>query len=741
MSIKLKFIISLFTILIICGVGVFHTSSGSKEIIMDVTNVKERIYPKLNAIKDLIEYVRLVQKTKMNALREKDDEYVEDMEEYVWAFDAIMETINSDMSDATLVEFSQRLKTFVYQPLPLEETLSVEQTRELRGAILEESNTLMIDMEQYRINRYNIFQQSLDHIRERSLGFEKLSIGLSGVLILVVAIISLVMIGIVRNIQSLVNSANLLSDGDLVKPISHSSKGELGSLQIAFEKMRLHLKDYIDNLDTKVVERTHQLLVAKQEMDDIMGAVEEGIFTFNMDKSVNAEHSVKAKSLFDTAIFEESSLKNLLEMNANQLQEFDLWLSLCMDMENLPRKWDMFSRLSPVTEICKLEGESIVEINYRPITVGDKLTKIMVLARDITQERATEVALAKSQHEQESMMRRVLVLLNSDSQEIKDFLAYAATQVDAYEKYNDMQALVVDVEALFRALHTLKGHSGTLGFDDFAENIARAEHFLDKIRKNEACEFSEWIESLLLVREELDHILVMRDKIFRRQRDDRISIDKNLYDEMLKRVQGGRAYSNLEMATMLGELSMQPFDSYCEKYRKLVKRFSNSLDKPIDDLVVETPDKMIHRSQMKKIDDAVVHIIRNAIDHGIEDEETRDDKKKGPGKIGLSLFSENGDMTITISDDGAGVDPDKIAAIAIKKNIIHMEECNALSNDEKINLIFAAGVTGTSEVSELSGRGVGMDAVSDIMKELGGDVRLNSTLGMGTTFTLRFPMQ
>ncbi|MBV1877420.1 MAG: Hpt domain-containing protein [Pseudomonadales bacterium] len=741
MSIKFKLIISLTTILIICAISVFHSTLGSKKITTDVTNVKEHIYPKLNRIRELIEYIGMVQQAKMNALRERDDEYLEDVEEYVWEFDAILEVINKDHSDTVLLGVSERLDAFVDQPLKLEQSLSEQDQQIMAGVMLAESNTLMIDLEQYRTDRFNVFQQSLDDIRQQSLDFRSLSLTLSGILILVVGIISLVMVGIVRNIQSLVDSANHLSDGNLDIPILHSSKGELGSLQIAFEKMRLHVKDHIENLDSRVVERTQQLSVAKQETDDIMGAVEIGIFTFNLDKSVNAEHSEKAKGLFGTENFEQSSLKNLLEMDGRQLQQFDRWLSLCGSKSNLRKQWRMFSRLNPVDEICKSEGENVIEINYQPIVVDNKLTKIMVLARDITHERAVEEDLARSKIQQESMMRRMMGLLNSDAQEIREFLEYAETQMTNYNQYCDMHALEANVEELFRALHTLKSHSGTLGFDDFSEQIASAEHLLDKIRKNEKCEIGEWLENIQLARTELDHILDLRNKIFRRQDSDRMSINRNLYDQILQKVRGNEAYSNLELTTQLMELSMQSFGSYCEKYRKLVVRFSHSLDKPIDDLIIETPDKMVDRAQLKRVDDAVVHIIRNAIDHGIEDEETRDQQNKGAGQIGLSLGAEDNDLILTISDDGAGLDPEKIASLAMEKNIIQADECHMLSNEEKINLIFLPGLTSKNDVTELSGRGVGMNAVADIMQEIGGDIGLTSNLGKGTTFSLRFPVQ
>jgi len=491
-----------------------------------------------------------------------------------------------------------------------------------------------------------------------------------------------------------------------------------------------------------------QLDKARREIDDILNSIEQGIFTFNIDQSINSEHSAKAEELFDTTDFEKAKIQHLFDLKDQQMKEFDNWLALCSTNPKALKQWQLYSRLCPALELHR-PGDpiSIIELKYRPIIENNKLDKVMVLARDITKERAAEKALIKSRQEQEALMGRVLALINCSGEEIKDYVDYAIAEMERLNNCSDLKELIDHSELLFRNVHTLKGHAGTLGFDYFAEKLSSLESFLGKIKKSnpkdtlEELEFSEWANSLSNAQIEHIHIIEMKDKIFRRQSGDRISIDKQLFKNFQEKLQGNVNLSHDQMIVMLNQLEMQTFDSYCQKYRNLIKRFSVSLDKEIDPLVVETPNALIHRVELKRIDDAMVHIIRNAIDHGIEDEETRFNLHKGPGKISIALHSEDNSNVLTIKDDGAGLDPKKFASIAIEKQLISSEACDALSDQDKINLIFIPGFTSKSEITELSGRGVGMDAVSDIMKELEGDISLNSDLGVGTAFTLTFPSQ
>lgn len=186
-------------------------------------------------------------------------------------------------------------------------------------------------------------------------------------------------------------------------------------------------------------------------------------------------------------------------------------------------------------------------------------------------------------------------------------------------------------------------------------------------------------------------------------------------------------------------LRMVPLKTTFQKVQRIVRDTSKMLNKDIQ-LVIEGEETELDKTVVEHLGDPLVHLIRNAVDHGIESAEDR--KKAGKsvtGRISLSAFHKGGKIVIEIKDDGKGLDPQKLREIAIKKGLI--KESTILSDKEAQNLIFAPGFSTKSEVTEISGRGVGMDVVkTNIEKTLHGDVSLESEVGKGTKFQIQLPL-
>jgi two-component system chemotaxis sensor kinase CheA len=138
---------------------------------------------------------------------------------------------------------------------------------------------------------------------------------------------------------------------------------------------------------------------------------------------------------------------------------------------------------------------------------------------------------------------------------------------------------------------------------------------------------------------------------------------------------------------------------------------------------------------------ALVHLIRNAFDHGLESAEQRAYAgKPEQGLVKLSVWSENGLLALEIMDDGKGIDPDELKAMAIAKNVLTVEEAGKLSFKECYGLIFRPGFSTKTEVTEVSGRGVGLDAVAhSVRKKLNGEITMESVIGKGSRFIIRVP--
>lgn len=197
--------------------------------------------------------------------------------------------------------------------------------------------------------------------------------------------------------------------------------------------------------------------------------------------------------------------------------------------------------------------------------------------------------------------------------------------------------------------------------------------------------------------------------------------------EMLEEVRNG--IMNIRMVQVGDSLS---------KLRRIVTDSAKKLNKEISFEIIGGETEL-DKTVIEKISDPLVHMLRNSVDHGIEIPSQREEKGKNrKGNITLKAFPDAGTIVIQIIDDGAGIDKDIIFNKAVEKKII---EPNAqLSENEIFNLILAPGFSTASEVTDISGRGVGMDVVKRNIQDLRGSVDIDSKLGIGTTITVRLPL-
>lgn len=185
---------------------------------------------------------------------------------------------------------------------------------------------------------------------------------------------------------------------------------------------------------------------------------------------------------------------------------------------------------------------------------------------------------------------------------------------------------------------------------------------------------------------------------------------------------------------------MQPIEFIFNKFPRFVRQICQELGKDVE-LVVTGQDTEVDRSVIEQIGDPILHLVRNAIDHGIE---TVADRlaagKEAQGQLSLSARSEEGNIVVSIADDGYGVNAEKVKHKAIALGLITPEEAALLPYHEAIDLIFAPGLSTATKISDLSGRGVGMDVVRNNIQRLSGSVVVHSIPGVGTSFELRLPL-
>jgi two-component system chemotaxis sensor kinase CheA len=185
---------------------------------------------------------------------------------------------------------------------------------------------------------------------------------------------------------------------------------------------------------------------------------------------------------------------------------------------------------------------------------------------------------------------------------------------------------------------------------------------------------------------------------------------------------------------------MVPIDTVFRKFPRIVRDLAHSLKKEVE-LVVSGQETELDKTMVELIGDPLVHLVRNSLDHGLEEPAVRTAAGKSPGgTLRLEAREEGDQIVIRITDDGAGIDPERIAGKAVEKGLVTADRVRTLSKREILDFIFLPGFSTKEVASDVSGRGVGMDVVRTNVKNMNGTVELDSNLGQGTTVTLRLPL-
>jgi len=196
--------------------------------------------------------------------------------------------------------------------------------------------------------------------------------------------------------------------------------------------------------------------------------------------------------------------------------------------------------------------------------------------------------------------------------------------------------------------------------------------------------------------------------------------------------------SNLQDTIMRARL--QPVGGLFGKFTRIVRDLSQKLEKEIQ-LEIFGDDVELDRTLLEGLSDPLTHLVRNSVDHGIESPANRVAKgKKSCGTVRLSAAHLAGRVQIEVLDDGGGMDPERLKAKAIEKGVITTDQASRMTDSDALQLIFAAGFSTAAAVSDISGRGVGMDVVKTNIEKLGGHVELDSRLGQGTRIIIRLPL-
>ncbi|WP_053178508.1 chemotaxis protein CheA [Pseudomonas kilonensis] len=219
-----------------------------------------------------------------------------------------------------------------------------------------------------------------------------------------------------------------------------------------------------------------------------------------------------------------------------------------------------------------------------------------------------------------------------------------------------------------------------------------------------------------------------------------VRLGLNSQDEAMSKAVSNLDVVTADLQTAVMKTRMQPIKKVFGRFPRLVRDLARQLKKEINlELVGEETD--LDKNLVEALADPLVHLVRNAVDHGIESPEEREasGKVRG-GKVILAAEQEGDHILLSISDDGKGMDPNVLRAIAVKRGVMDKDAADRLSESECYNLIFAPGFSTKTEISDVSGRGVGMDVVKTKISQLNGSINIYSTKGLGSKIVIKVPL-
>lgn len=460
------------------------------------------------------------------------------------------------------------------------------------------------------------------------------------------------------------------------------------------------------------------ILQSQQSVQTILDNAGQGFLTFDSSLRVQKEFSQKCNEIFGDLIHEGCDVVSLLVEQEEEQLKFREWI--VHSFEDVI-DFDVIVSLAPgVLEIqsrfYSLEWSRILQ---------DEQISVMVVLSDTTEQRELQAQVEEEQR-YAKMILRVLEYR-------AEFLEFQG-QMERVFRLESVDEIASNLREHFREVHTLKGSAYLFEFKKLGDAIHNYESYLQRV-KSENIRDRDSEKALLETVDNSFHGVVKRLRLTLGDLIDwdeiRVKIPASLNKEVLQTLR----IRNPELYLKMLPYSYERMKNLFKPYESLIGELADRQEKLIEPLVITGGDFFVDSKKLKPLMSSFVHLFRNAVGHGIEDPEMRCEVGKEPfGKITIEISQLNTTLEIKIHDDGAGIDPQKISKALLEKGLKNETELESMNESELINSIFLPGFSSASELTETSGRGVGMDAVKAEVEKLGGKIEIQTSLGEGTSF-------
>lgn len=552
---------------------------------------------------------------------------------------------------------------------------------------------------------------------------------------------------ITQSIQNISQEHNNLHENisvefdDEYKKLVDAFNKMTSSLSKNIEKLNIRDKEISmmnQELETRVKKRTHQLSVKTQEISNLLDNAGEGFLSFNKDFVILDEYSKECENLIGKD-FKSQSIIDVLYKNYEEKKDFyqQTLLDALSFKETIIR--NSFLKLLPK----EIEfNKKILQIEYK-ILQNDNY---MLILNDISDKKALELKIV-----QEQEILKMIVSIVSDStlffETRDDFIAFSK---DMSMLSNSHTTSLKTLSEVYRAVHTFKGIFSQFFMHNIVTSLHEMEtqisHFL-KVQEA-SCRLSEIINKSILI-ENFDKDLEIIKNILGEKYFDETMMLKINEESIIKLENKISSYCNFDKVHSLNyedilkdthKLRDKPFLDLLSGYPKMCMDLAKKLNKQIYPFEVIGDKKITVSEEYKPFSKSLIHVFRNMIDHGIEDIDTRVcNNKDEKGTIVCSFTLVDNYLNIMVCDDGGGIDLEAIKNKAVQNNLFTEKEIRAMSNKDIFELIFHESFSTKEEVSETSGRGIGLYAVKSELDKIQGTLEISTVFGNGTTFIFKLP--
>jgi len=516
---------------------------------------------------------------------------------------------------------------------------------------------------------------------------------------------------------------------DNVDKIDLNSNDEFGQMAqslneniIVSAKLHEEIHELNTNLEQRIDEKT-------KKVTTLLNNAGQGFLTFNKEFKIDEEYSKECEKLLGKNIAFQD-IASILFKDENKVESFKRDVS------------DMLNISNPIAQkaiISLLPSEVI--LNRRALKFEYKILEdfnIMLVITNISSQKKLE---GKVKKEQDILKMIVTIIGDTDIfYDVKKDFEYFVKHITQY--VNDKKTALFNINELYRTVHTFKGSFLQLFMNNTASQLHEIETQISKflvdsttITNDEILEFLQETEFKIFMDKDINNINELLGQKFL-DNDNFVSIDRQViknieyqYVSLLKNSHIENDISNC-LLDDIKYLSQKSLKSQLKSYPRLTQQTALKLEKEIYEFEIIGDENILIPEKFKPFIKSLIHLFRNSIDHGIESPEKREELEKDEiGTIACSFNNDNDKLQIIISDDGAGINIEKI-----KDKIKSEIDISNLSDKEVFNYIFKDNLTTKDEVTDTSGRGVGMSVVKSELDKLNGIVKIKSELNVGTTF-------